>query len=132
LFKAAQHCPYACGKLACAEGLGDVIIGAKVKPAYAICFTRFGGEKDHRDACQVVACPDLPADFKAAVARDHDVQEKEGRRILARQRHDLIACNTDADIESGQLQVVADQIAYVRIVFEHNNVLFHQLRTPFA
>ena len=79
-----------------------------------------------------MACPDLPADFKAAVARDHDVKEKEGRRILARQRNDLVACNTDADIESGQLQVVADQIAYVRIIFEDKNVLFHQLAMPFA
>src|SRR6476646_1693907 len=108
LFKAAQHGPYPGGKLARAEWLGDVVIGAKVKPAYAICFTRFGGEKDYRNACQVVACTDLPADFKAAVAGDYDVEEKEGRRIFARQRHDLIACNTDADIESGQLQVVAD------------------------
>jgi hypothetical protein len=79
-----------------------------------------------------VACPDLPADFKAAVAGNHDVKEKEDRRILARQRHGLVARNTDADIESGQLQVVADQITYVRIVFEHNDVLFHPLEMPFA
>jgi hypothetical protein len=30
------------------------------------------------------------------------------------------------------LQVVADQITYVRIVFEHNDVLFHPLEMPFA
>src|SRR6476646_5989400 len=132
LFKASQYGPYPGGKLACAERLGDVVVGAKVEPAYAIGFTRFGGEKEYRNAREVVACPDLPADFKAALARDHDVQEKEGRRMLARQRHDLVACNTDTDIESGQLQVVADQITYVRIVFKHNNVLFHQLAMPFA
>jgi hypothetical protein len=30
------------------------------------------------------------------------------------------------------LQVVADQITDVRIVFEHNNGLFHPLGMPFA
>jgi hypothetical protein len=48
--------------------------------------------------------------------------------MLARLRHDFVARNTKADIEPGQLQVVADQVADVRIIFENKDILFQWVR----
>ena len=125
LLKTPQHRPDTRCKLASPERFGDVVVSAKIKAAYAVFFAGPGSKKDDGDAGKVAAFADLTADFKPAVTGNHDVEQKENRRMLARQRQYFIARNADAHVEPGQLQVVADQIADVRVVFEDNNVLLH-------
>jgi hypothetical protein len=125
LLKPPQHRPDAGGKLARAERLGDVVVGAKVQPANAVFFTRPGSEKDYWNAGKITAFPDLPADIKTAAAGHHDIKHEEDRRMLARQWQNVIAGSAKADIESAELQVVADQVADVRVIFEDNDILLH-------
>src|SRR4029077_20573983 len=74
---------------------------------------------------QFAVFANLPAHFKAAVTGDHDIEQEEYRRLLARLRQHIIAGRAKTDVESGQLQMVADQVGDVRIVFEDNDVLLH-------
>src|SRR5690242_15199278 len=76
LLKAAQHRSDARYELPSAERLGDVVVGAQIQAANAVFFTSFGGEKDDREARQIAVFPDLPADVKAAVAGDHDIEQE--------------------------------------------------------
>ena len=124
LLKTPQHRPDARCKFASAERFGDVIVGAKIQTAHAVFLPCTGREKNDWYAGKITAFADLAADFKAAVSGNHDVQQKEGRRLLASLRQHVVAGNTKADIESGRLQMMADQVGDVGIVFKNNNVLF--------
>jgi len=124
LLKTPQHRPDARCEFASAERFGDVIVGAKIQAAHAVFLTGTRSQKDDWDSSEITAFPDLAADFKAAVSGNHDVQQKEGRRLLARLRQHVVAGNTKADIEPGCLQMMADQVGDVGIVFKNNNVLF--------
>ena len=124
LLKTPQHRPDARCEFANPERLGDVIIGAQVQAANAIFLTGARGEKNDRNACKVTALANLAADFKAAMSGNHDVQQKENRRLLARLRQYFVAGDAKPHGESGSLQVMADQVADVGIVFKNNDVLF--------
>ena len=124
LLKTPQHRPDAGSQLASAERLGDVIVGAKVQAANAVFLTCARGQKNDRDAGKITALANLAANFKAAVPGNHDVEQKEDRRLLARLRQHFVAGNAKAHVESGQLQMVSDQVADVGIVFKNNDVLF--------
>jgi hypothetical protein len=124
LLKTPQHRPDARCKFASAERFGDVIVGAKIQTANAVFLSCTGREKNDWYAGQITAFANLATDFKAAVSGNHDVQQKEGRRLLARLRQHVVAGNTKADIEPGGLQVMADQVGDVGIVFKNNDVLF--------
>ena len=132
LLETPQHRSGPGGKFARPERLGDVIVGAKVQAADAVFFSRFGGEKDDGNAGQFTALADLTAHFKPAVTGHHDIQQEEDWRVFARQRQDVVAGSANPDIESGELQMMADQVGNVRIIFEDNNVLLHWSSSAFA
>ena len=131
LLKAAQHRPDAGCEFANAERLGDVIVGAKIQAANAVFLASARREKNDRDTGEITALANLAADFKAAVSGNHDVQQKENRRLLTRLWQHVIAGSTKADIESGSLQVMANKVADVRIVFKNNDVLFQMNSSGF-
>jgi hypothetical protein len=124
LLKTPQHRPDAGCKFASAERFGDVIVGANIQAANAVFLTCARRQKNDRDAGEITALANLAANFKAAMSGNHDVEQKEGGRLLARLRQHVVAGNAKAHVKSGCLQVVADQIANVRIVFKNNDVLF--------
>jgi hypothetical protein len=74
----------------------------------------------------------LAADFKAAAAWDHDIEQEKYRRLFARQGQHLVAGNSDAYGESCQLQMVAHQVADVGIIFKDDYILLHQIVGAFA
>jgi hypothetical protein len=117
LLKTSQNRSDAGREFSSPEWLRDVIIGAKVQAAHAIFLTCSRSKKDDGNVGQITALANLPADFKAAVTGNHNVQQKKNRWILARLGQNFVARNTKTHIEPGHLQVVADQIANVRIVF---------------
>src|ERR1700731_2425132 len=119
LFKTPQYGPDARCELASPERLGDVVVSAKIKAAHPVFFAGPCSQKDYGDASKVAALADLTADFKAAVPGYHDVEQKEDWSMLARQRQYFVAGNADAHIEPGQLQMMAYQVADVRIVFKN-------------
>ena len=127
LLKAPQNRPDSRCKLANSKRFGDVIVGPKVKAADAVFLAGAGRKKNNWNAGKVTAIANLAANFKAAVAGNHDIQQKENRWILARLGQHFITGNTKTHIEPGHLQVVADQIANVRIVFENKDILFQWL-----
>ncbi len=129
LLKTPQHRPDAGCKFANAERLSDVIVGAKVQAANAVFLTCARGQENDRDAGKITALANLAADFKAAVSGNHDVEQKEDGRLLARLGQNFVTRSTKAHVESGRLQVVADQVANVQIVFKNNNVLFQWVQS---
>ena len=131
LLKTAQHRPDTRCKLANAERFGDVIVGPKIQAANAVFLTCAGRQENDWDAGEVTAFPDLAADFKAAMSGNHDVEQKKGRRLLARLWQHFVPGDAEAYVESGRLQVMADQIANVRIVFKNNDVLFQMSSSGF-
>ena len=76
LLKAPQHSPHARCEFAGAERFGDVIVGPKIQAADAIFLTCPRGKKDDRNAGKVMSFTNLAADFKAAVTRNHNVEQK--------------------------------------------------------
>jgi hypothetical protein len=123
LFKTPQYRPDTRCELASPERFSDVVVSAKIQAAYPVFFTGPSSQKDDRNAGKIAVLADLTAYFKAAVTGNHNVEHKENRRMLARQRQHFVSRNTDAHVEPGQLQVVAYQIADVRVIFENKNVL---------
>ena len=128
LFKTTKDCPYARCEFASPERFGDVIVGAKVQAANAVFFACARREKNNWDAREVIAFANLAADFKTAVAGNHYVEQKEDWRMLARLGQHFVTRNTKAHIEPSRLQVVADQIADVRVVFENKDGLLQWIR----
>ena len=124
LLKTPQHRADARREFARPKGFGDVIVRAKVEAANTVFLTCARGQKNDWDAGEVTAFADLAANFKAAVSGNHDVEQKEDRRLLARLRQHFVAGKAKAHVESSRLQVMANQIADVRIVFKNNDVLF--------
>ena len=124
LLKTPQHRPDAGCKLANAERFGDVIVGAEIEAANSVFLTCAGRQENDWDAGEVSAFPDLAADFKAAMPGNHDVEQKKRRRLLACLWQHFVPGSAESHVESGCLQVMADQIADVRIVFKNNDVLF--------
>src|SRR5438309_1635728 len=124
LLKTPQHRPDARCEFANAERLRDVIVGAKVQAANAVFLTGACGKKNDGDAGEITALANLAANFKAAVPGNHDVQQKEDWRLLARLRQHFVPGNAKAHVEPGRLQVMAHQIADIRIVFKNKDVLF--------
>lgn len=123
LLKTPQHGPDARRELASSKRFGDVIVGANVQAANAVFLPGARGQENNRDARKVTAFANLAADFKTAVAGNHDVEQKENRRLLACLGQHFVARNTKAHIEPSRLQVVADQVADVRIVFKNKDIL---------
>ena len=123
LLKAPQHGPDAGCEFASPERFGNVIVRAKIQAANAILLTSARGQENNRDARKVTAFANLAADFKTAVAGNHDVEQKENRRLLTRLGQYFVTRNTKAHTKPSRLQVVADQVANVRVVFKNNDVL---------
>src|SRR5882724_5661439 len=123
LLKTPQHRPDTRCELASPERFGDVVVSAKIQAAYPVFFAGPCSQKDDGNAGKIAAFANLPANFKAAVTGNHDVEQEKNGRMLACQRQDFIARNAKEHVEPSQLQVVADQVADVRVVFEDNDVL---------
>jgi hypothetical protein len=125
LFKPPKHRSDTGSKFACPKRLGNVVVSAKVQAADAVFFTGFSGKKDDWNPGQVAAFANLAANFIPTATGDHDIEQKEDRRLLPRQRQNLVTGSANAYIEPSQLQVMADQVADVRVIFENDDVLLH-------
>ena len=61
---------------------------------------------------------------KAAVARNHHVEQKKNRRVGTGQRQDLFSARAHLHAHPGLLQLVGNQTGDIGIVFEDNDILF--------
>ena len=68
----AQHIADAAHQHPGAEGLGDIVVGPKIKAGDGAVLVAGGGEKDDG---QVILPLDGPADSEAAAVREGDVQQ---------------------------------------------------------
>src|SRR6478736_3701518 len=96
LFKPPKHRSDPGCKFARPKRLGNVVVSAKVQPADAVFFTGFSGKKDDWDPGQVTAFSNLAANFIPAATGDHDIEQKENRRLLPRQRQNLVTGSANA------------------------------------
>ena len=71
--------------------------------------------------------------FSEAVAsRNHDVQQKNGRRLLLGIGDDTADRHVRPDFKAGSLQVVLDQAGDIRVVFKQENRLTQVAPRRFA
>ncbi len=108
-----------------AERFRDVIIGAQFQAENAVRFPAFRRQKYHRSWRQRRHLPDLPAQFKAVFARDHDVEDEQGRPLPFRFADDRISGGEHFHREAVRFQVVPYQARNIGIVFNHKDARFH-------
>ena len=78
--RSAQDRLEPCPKLARAERLGDVVVGAKLEAEDLVRLLRLGGQQDDR---RPLPCPaDVAADLESVAAGQHDVQDDGVKRLL--------------------------------------------------
>lgn len=123
--EAAQHSLNPGDKLARAERLGDVIVGAEFKSKDAIGFTAFGGKKDDRNRGQTGHLADGAADFEAVFAGNHNVQNEQRRTLPLGVGENVDTGRIDAHDEAFILEMVADEAGNIRIVFDNEDARFH-------
>src|SRR5258705_10211507 len=95
--RAAQQGMNARDELAHAKGFGHVIVRAGVKSDDLVDLLAFGGKHQNRNANLFAA--ELLADFEAAGAGKHHVEDHEGGLSAADGVDGLIAARANSDIE---------------------------------
>ena len=126
-FEAAQDGFDAGYELARAEGLGNIVVGAKFEAEDAIGFAAFGGEENHRHGCEACGLADGAAELQTILARDHDVEHEESGTLAFGVGDDAGAVGIDAHGETVVLQVMANEARNIGIVFDYKDAGFHGL-----
>ena len=116
--RAAEHGAHARDDLARAERLGDVVVGPELEPRDALLLFGARGDHDDRHGAGLRVGPQGAADVAPVEPWEHDVQEKQIRRVFADSGHDSRPRQHDADLEPGLPQSVAEQVRDVLVVFD--------------
>ena len=105
-----------------AEWLGEVVIGADVEPDDAIGLFSPCRHHDDRDGSRRRIGAKRTAHFQPAHARQHDVEDHEIERLLARAGECLVARGDGVSRPAGSFDVVSNEIRDVAVVFGDEDV----------
>ena len=119
--RAPQQRFHARPQLARAEWLGDVIVRAHFEAHDAVGFLAPRGQHQDRQAIERLIAADFLADFEARKLRQHQVEQQNVRRRFAHLRQARGAVGRRGDLESFALEVVADQLDDIAVVFDQQN-----------
>ncbi len=119
---AAQHGAYACGQLAWAEGLRDVVVRAQFEAEHAFALLDLGGKDDDgRIGLLAVHAHKLVA----AHLRHHQVKDDEVGTFMAGGVEGFLSVCSGDDAEALLAQIGGDQVADFPFVVDHQECLRH-------
>src|SRR5215472_1022275 len=121
----AQNGFYAGHQLPWTKGLRNVIVSAEFEAENAIRFAALGGEKNNRHRCQANCLPDRTTQIQAVFARNHDVEDEQGRPLTLGIADNVGPGGIEADHESLVFQMMANQARNIGIVFDYEQARFH-------
>src|ERR1051326_811245 len=124
-FEAAQDSVDAGDKLAGAEGLRNIVIGAEFEPEDAVRLAAFRGEENYRHGGEPGGLTDGAAEVEAVFAGNHDLQNQERVALPVGVGAKGAAGWVDAHGEAFIFQVMADQAGNVGIVFNDEDAGLH-------
>jgi len=115
---AAQDGVDARGEFTRIEGLGEVVIGADFEADDAVDVVTVGGEHHDGDGG---GCADLAENFKAAHAREHDVEDDQGIGTgeSAIEAHDAVMDGFGA--QALRNEIFRDEVAQLNVVIHDQN-----------
>ena len=104
------------------ERLGHVVVGAELQPRYAVGFLAPCREHDDGDRRHGRIVPHRLADEQAIHARQHQIQNHQIGRGLAKSGEHVRAGGDPLDAVARFLQIVGDERRDVGVVFDHQDV----------
>ena len=119
---AAQHSVDMGHQLLHLKGLDDIVVRAHFQARDAVVHLAFGGEHDDGHLAGLAY---LAADSPAVHHREHDVQQHQVRRLLFKLLNGLAAVISAANLKALLFHVHPDQIGYVAVVLNHQNIACH-------
>src|SRR5271157_121916 len=107
--EAPQHRSHPRHQLARAERFGNVVVRAQFQSDDSVRLAHLGRQKDDRNHVERGSLANAPAKLEAIASGNHDVQQKQRRRLLFRFR-DYARCRREgADEVTSAFQVMANQ-----------------------
>ena len=116
---ASQDGPDARDQLAAAERLGQVVVGSHLQSDHPVHLVALGGQHDDRDARLGAHAP---AQRKAVLARQHQVEEDEIDAAVVQDLAHGTAVSRDADPKTVLRQRTRDEIADLAVVVDDQDV----------
>src|SRR5262249_37983312 len=117
--EAAQHGLDPSDQLTHCEGLGDVVVRAKLEAEDTIIFTSARGDKDDGHAAEPGMRAKSAADLEAVATGNHDVEEEERGGLAFGVGNEIGGSGEAANRKACGFQLVLDQPRDVWIVFEN-------------
>ena len=115
----SQKSLHACHQLAHAEGLAQVIVGARLEADEAV---HFLDPRRHHDDRQVAEAAHFLADLHAIAAGQHQVEHDQVGMIGLHPRHGVEAVRDALRFEARRLEVVGHQLGELRLVFDDQDL----------
>ena len=118
---ATQQGTYAGGDFGRMERFADVVVSAEVESAQAIGLVGTRGDHDQRHPAEAA---DFLADAETVRARQHQVEQDHGRRLLADPGHDPFAGVEDRRQEALVAHDIVEQVGKHRLVLDDQAMAF--------
>ena len=109
------------------EGLDQIVVRAHLQSGDAVAHVALGGE--HNDG-RLALLADMGAYAPAVHHGQHDIQQHHVGGLLVVLLDGLAAVIGAADLEALLLQVHTDQIGYIAVILDHQNVACHRRSPP--
>ncbi len=120
---APQHRTYACGELAKAEWLGDVVVGPDVEAGHAIALAGARRQHDDRHARRACACAQDAADLESAQHREIEIEDDQIRRAIVDRLQCFVAGPDDIDVDvAAFFEAVFDEPRDVLLVIDDEDL----------
>ena len=126
---AAQHRPHPRHKHLGTEGLGHVVVGAEIQPADNVGFLALGGEHDDGHRLGPWLASQTLADGQPVEIGQHEVQEDQVGRLRGGGGQGLFARTHARHLVAFLQQVIADQLADVFLILDHQHGFFQHFST---
>ena len=102
-----------------AEGLGDVVVGARAQPPHLVGLVAARGEHEDTECGVLLAKP--AADFEAVHAREHEVEQDQVELLLESCLHRGFTVADGVDLVARVRKQVDQSLAQAGFVFDHEN-----------
>ncbi len=109
------------------EGLGHVVIRTELEPDDLVGLVPFRGQHDDRYPGQALGPPDPPADLETVGLGQHQVEEEQGRRLVAEVLEQAVGLLEALEAVAGLLEVDLQELEDIGLVVESGDHRSHGL-----
>jgi hypothetical protein len=104
------------------DGLGQILVGARLEPGHDVLRVGFGGHQDDRDEGEVAVALEVLADLDAVHLGHHDVEQDQVRLPFAGERQAFLAVAGRVDLVAVDRKPGFEDVAVGRVVVDDENV----------